>query len=53
MKPWPENEFLKGYYEPLTAECTAPDLVIEGEISKDLNGTFYRRRPMRRWCMTL
>jgi len=45
MKPWPDNEFLKGYYEPLTAECTAPDLVIEGEIPKNLNGTFYRNGP--------
>jgi carotenoid cleavage dioxygenase len=45
MKPWPDNAFLQGYYEPLTAECTAPDLVIEGEIPKDLNGTFYRNGP--------
>lgn len=45
MKPWPENAFLQGYYEPLTAECTAPDLVIEGEIPRDLNGTFYRNGP--------
>ena len=45
MKPWPDNAFLQGYYEPLTAECTAPDLIIEGEIPKDLNGTFYRNGP--------
>ncbi len=45
MKPWPDNEFLKGYYEPLTTECTAPDLVIEGEIPRELNGTFYRNGP--------
>jgi carotenoid cleavage dioxygenase-like enzyme len=45
MKPWPNNPFLQGYYEPLTAECTAPDLVIEGEIPKDLNGTFFRNGP--------
>lgn len=45
MKPWPDNEFLKGYYEPLTAECTSPDLVIEGEMPTDLNGTFYRNGP--------
>ena len=32
MKPWPDNPFLQCYYEPLTTECTAPDLVIEGEI---------------------
>jgi carotenoid cleavage dioxygenase len=45
MQPWPDNAFLQGYYEPLTAECTAPDLVIEGEIPADLNGTFYRNGP--------
>lgn len=45
MEPWPDNAFLQGYYEPLTAECTAPDLIIEGEIPKDLNGTFYRNGP--------
>ena len=45
MKPWPDNAFLKGYYEPLTFEADAPDLVIEGEIPVDLNGTFYRNGP--------
>lgn len=45
MKPWPDNAFLQGYYEPLTTECTAPDLIVEGEIPKDLNGTFYRNGP--------
>jgi carotenoid cleavage dioxygenase-like enzyme len=45
MKPWPDNEFLKGYYEPLTAECTAPDLLIEGDIPRELHGTFYRNGP--------
>ena len=45
MKPWPDNPFLQGYYEPITFEANAPDLVIEGEIPKDLNGTFYRNGP--------
>lgn len=45
MQAWPDDPFLQGYYEPLTTECTAPDLVIEGEIPKDLNGTFYRNGP--------
>ena len=45
MQPWPDNEFLKGYYEPLTFECDAPDLVIEGEIPRELNGIFYRNGP--------
>ena len=45
MQAWPDDPFLQGYYEPLTAECTAPDLLIEGEIPKDLHGTFYRNGP--------
>lgn len=45
MKPWPDNAFLRGYYEPITFEANAPDLLIEGVIPKDLNGTFYRNGP--------
>ncbi|MDX1734714.1 MAG: carotenoid oxygenase family protein, partial [Halioglobus sp.] len=45
MQPWPDNPFLQGYYEPITFEATAPELVIEGEIPQDLNGTFYRNGP--------
>jgi carotenoid cleavage dioxygenase len=45
MKPWPDDPFLQGYYEPITTECTAPDLVIEGEIPRDINGTFFRNGP--------
>lgn len=45
MNPWPDNAFLQGYYEPLTTECDAPDLVIEGEIPKELNGSFFRNGP--------
>lgn len=40
MQIWPDDPFLQGYYEPLTSECTAPDLVIEGEMPSDLNGNF-------------
>ena len=45
MKPFPDNPFLQGYYEPITFEADAPDLVIEGEIPRELNGTFYRNGP--------
>ncbi|MCX2972381.1 carotenoid oxygenase family protein [Halieaceae bacterium IMCC8485] len=45
MKQWPNNAFLRGYYEPLTAECMAQNLVVEGEIPRELNGTFYRNGP--------
>jgi len=29
MKAWPDNPFLQGYYEPITFEANAPDLVVE------------------------
>ncbi len=45
MKAWPDNPFLQGYYEPITFEADAPDLIVEGEIPRDLNGTFYRNGP--------
>lgn len=43
--PMPENPFLEGLYEPLQMECNAPDLIVEGEIPRDLNGSFYRNGP--------
>lgn len=45
MEPWPDNAFLQGYYEPLTAECTAPDLVVEGEMPKNLRVLFTAMAP--------
>jgi carotenoid cleavage dioxygenase len=41
----PDNPFLKGAFAPIQMECDAPDLVIEGEIPRDLNGSFYRNGP--------
>jgi carotenoid cleavage dioxygenase len=47
--PMPDNPFLQGFFEPLQMECDAPDLIIEGEIPKDLNGSFYRNGPNPRY----
>ena len=43
--PFPNDPFLNGYYAPSGVECDAPDLVIEGELPKDLAGTYYRNGP--------
>jgi carotenoid cleavage dioxygenase len=41
----PDNAFLQGIFEPVQMECDAPDLIVEGEIPADLNGSFYRNGP--------
>ncbi len=48
--PMPDNPFLQGFFEPLQMECDAPDLIIEGEIPKDLHGSFYRNGPNPRYA---
>jgi carotenoid cleavage dioxygenase-like enzyme len=44
-KPFPDHAQLTGGFAPLQMECEAPNLVIEGEVPSDLNGTFYRNGP--------
>ncbi len=40
-----DNPFFQGPFAPIQMECDAPDLYIEGEIPKDLYGSFYRCGP--------
>jgi carotenoid cleavage dioxygenase len=49
MRAFPDHPFLRGNYGPLLMECDAPDLVIEGEVPKDLAGTLYRNGPNPRF----
>lgn len=44
-KPFPNHPNLVGAFAPIQMECDAPDLIVEGEIPRDLNGTFYRNGP--------
>ena len=44
-KPFPDHPNLRGGYAPIQMECDAPDLIIEGEVPKDLHGTFFRNGP--------
>ncbi|HEX5644173.1 MAG TPA: carotenoid oxygenase family protein [Erythrobacter sp.] len=40
-----DHPYLSGHHEPVRFEATAPDLVVEGELPRDLAGVFYRNGP--------
>ena len=44
-KPLPKNKLLQGIFEPWSAESTINDLIVIGEIPKELNGTPFRNGP--------
>ena len=41
-RPFPDDPFLKGNYAPWPMEGEAHDLVVQGKIPEELNGTLYR-----------
>jgi len=43
--PFPDLSFLRGNFAPLLLECDAADLVVEGEIPRELAGSLYRNGP--------
>ncbi len=43
--PYPRHPHLQGNYAPLRMEADAPDLIVRGEIPKDMNGALYRIGP--------
>ena len=42
---YPNHPNLQGNYAPLRMECDLYDLIVEGEIPKDLFGSYYRNGP--------
>lgn len=44
-RPFPTDPFLQGNYAPWPMEGESHDLVVEGEIPCELNGTLYRNGP--------
>ena len=44
-KPFPNHPNLIDGFAPIQMECDAPDLIVDGEVPRDLNGTFYRNGP--------
>jgi len=43
------NPYLLGPYAPIFNEIVAKDLVVEGEIPKDINGVYVRNGPNPRF----
>ena len=41
----PKHPMLSGGYAPLQMECDVADVVVQGEIPSDLQGTFFRNGP--------
>jgi carotenoid cleavage dioxygenase len=44
-QPFPDSPFFSGNYAPISFEADAPDLIVRGELPKDLAGTLYRIGP--------
>ncbi len=44
-QPFPHHPNLVGGFEPLRTECDAHDLVVEGEVPRELRGVFLRNGP--------
>lgn len=44
-EPFFDHPYLKGHHEPNRFEADAPDLIVIGDIPKDLEGAFYRNGP--------
>lgn len=49
-RPFPEDPFLTGAWKPWPMEGEARDLVVEGELPKDLAGTLYRNGPNQQYA---
>lgn len=43
--PFPNHPNLRGGFAPIQMECEVHDLVVVGDVPKDLNGSFYRNGP--------
>ena len=44
-KPYPKEDHLIGNFAPIRMESSIDDVIIEGEIPKEINGTYYRNGP--------
>ena len=45
-----ENRFLQGAFAPIDTEYDIPEVKIEGEVPKDLYGSFYRNGPNQQFA---
>ena len=44
-QPFPHHPNLVGGFAPIHMECDATDLIVEGEVPRELHGAFYRNGP--------
>ena len=44
-QPFPQHPNLIGGFEPLRTECDNDDLIVEGEVPRELHGIFFRNGP--------
>ena len=44
-KPYPKEDHLIGNYAPLRMESNVDDLIIEGNVPLEINGSYYRNGP--------
>ena len=44
-KPYPKEEHLTGNFAPIRMESNIDDIIIEGEVPKEINGSYYRNGP--------
>lgn len=43
--PYPDHPQLRGNYAPIRMECDIDDVIVRGELPKDLDITYYRNGP--------
>ena len=44
-QPYPDHPQLRGNFAPLRMECDLDDVIISGEMPRDLDVTYYRNGP--------
>ena len=44
-QPYPKEDHLIGNFAPIRMESNIDDVIVEGEIPKEINGTYYRNGP--------
>ena len=43
--PYPDHPQLRGNYAPIRMECNIDDVIVRGELPRDLDITYYRNGP--------
>src|SRR5258708_37472835 len=44
-RPFPVHPYMSKGFEPIGMECDYANLIVDGEVPADLNGSFYRIGP--------